>query len=97
MTTPITTSTPAVDRSDGKSQDEVVLEVRNLSKRFPVGNPLHPRFVHALTDASFTIARREVVALVGKSGSGKSTTARLIARLMPPSQRAHTAAWPRCA
>src|SRR4051794_27980005 len=68
----------------GGAAGEVVLEVRNLSKRFPVGTPLQPRFVHALTDASFTIARREVVALVGESGSGKSTTARLIARLTPP-------------
>jgi peptide/nickel transport system ATP-binding protein len=68
----------------GGSQNEVVLEVRNLTKRFPVGNPFKPRYVHALTDASFTIARREVVALVGESGSGKSTTARLITRLIPP-------------
>src|SRR5262245_10564283 len=66
------------------TQDDVVLEVRNLTKRFPVGNPLRPRHVHALTDASFTISRRQVVALVGESGSGKSTTARLIARLIPP-------------
>ncbi len=63
---------------------DVVLEVRNLTKRFPMGNPLKPKHVHALTDASFTISRGEVVALVGESGSGKSTTARLIVRLMPP-------------
>jgi peptide/nickel transport system ATP-binding protein len=62
----------------------VVLEVRNLTKRFPVGGLLNPRHVHALTDASFVIRRGEVLALVGESGSGKSTTARLISRLMPP-------------
>jgi peptide/nickel transport system ATP-binding protein len=61
-----------------------VLDVRNLTKHFRVGNVFQPKYVHALNDASFTIARREVVALVGESGSGKSTTARLIARLMPP-------------
>ncbi|MFL5734805.1 MAG: ABC transporter ATP-binding protein [Chloroflexia bacterium] len=89
-TTPIgstnsgTTSTIPVERAGAAPRDEVVLEVRNLTKRFPVGNPLRPRFVHALTNASFTISRREVVALVGESGSGKSTTARLIVRLMPP-------------
>src|SRR5947209_7763430 len=71
-------------RSTTGAQGEIVLDVRNLTKRFPVGNPFHPKYVHALNDASFTIARREVVALVGESGSGKSTTARLIARLMPP-------------
>jgi peptide/nickel transport system ATP-binding protein len=65
-------------------KNDVVLEVRNLTKRFPIGNPLRPKHVHALTDASFTISRGEVVSLVGESGSGKSTTARLIVRLMPP-------------
>lgn len=66
-------------------QDDVVLEARNLSKRFAVGSALRPRYVHALTDASFSIRRRQVVALVGESGSGKSTTARLLVRLMEPS------------
>lgn len=70
-------------RSTSDAQEEIVLDVRNLTKRFPVGNPLHPKYVHALNAASFTIARREVVALVGETGSGKSTTARLVARLMP--------------
>ncbi len=62
-----------------------VLEVRNLSKRFPVGGMFSPQNVHALENVSFSIARGEILALVGESGSGKSTTARLIARLMPPS------------
>jgi peptide/nickel transport system ATP-binding protein len=61
-----------------------VLEVRNLTKRFPLGGMFEKRAVHALEDASFSIRRGEVIALVGESGSGKSTTARLIARLMPP-------------
>lgn len=62
----------------------VVLDVRHLTKRFPIGSSLKPQHVHALTDASFTISRGEVVALVGESGSGKSTTARLITRLIEP-------------
>src|SRR5437868_3480166 len=66
------------------NQDEVVLDVRHLTKRFSVGTPFRPQFVHALTDASFTIARGQVVALVGESGSGKSTTARVITRLFEP-------------
>lgn len=61
-----------------------MLEVRNLTKRFPVGGFFKSRHVHALEDVSFTVRRGEVVSLVGESGSGKSTTARLIARLMPP-------------
>jgi peptide/nickel transport system ATP-binding protein len=62
----------------------VVLDIRHLTKQFPIGGMFRPRRVHALTDASFTISRGEVVALVGESGSGKSTTARLIARLIEP-------------
>jgi peptide/nickel transport system ATP-binding protein len=63
-----------------------VLEVRNLTKHFPVGSSLRPRHVHALNDVSFSIRRGKVVALVGESGSGKSTTARLIARLITPTR-----------
>lgn len=62
----------------------IVLDLRHLTKRFPIGNQMQQKFVHALTDASFTIRRGEVVALVGESGSGKSTTARLITRLIEP-------------
>src|SRR4051812_29950403 len=72
-------------RSNGSSS-ETVLEVRNLTKHFPVGNPLQPKHVHALNDASFTIGRGQVVALVGESGSGKSTTARVITRLVEPTR-----------
>jgi peptide/nickel transport system ATP-binding protein len=63
---------------------DAVLEVRNLTKRFPVGSAFRPRHVHALNDVSFVIRRGKVISLVGESGSGKSTTARLLARLMPP-------------
>jgi peptide/nickel transport system ATP-binding protein len=63
---------------------ENVIEVRNLTKHFPVGGLIGGQVVHALEDVSFSIPRGEVVALVGESGSGKSTTARLLARLMPP-------------
>lgn len=63
-----------------------VLDIRHLTKRFPIGNMLKQQQVHALTDATFTIKCGEVVALVGESGSGKSTTARLIARLIEPTR-----------
>ncbi|MBK7455745.1 MAG: ABC transporter ATP-binding protein [Anaerolineales bacterium] len=65
---------------------EVVLEVRNLTKYFPIGNTMRLKHVHALNDASFVIHRGEIVALVGESGSGKSTTARLITRLIEPTR-----------
>lgn len=64
--------------------DNIVLDVRGLTKHFPVGGMFNRKHVHALNEASFSIERGRVVSLVGESGSGKSTMARLIARLMPP-------------
>jgi peptide/nickel transport system ATP-binding protein len=60
-----------------------LIDVRHLTKHFPVGGLVSKQVVHALEDVSFTMPRGEVVALVGESGSGKSTTARMLARLMP--------------
>lgn len=51
----------------------VALAVRQLEKKY--------RRACVLTDVGFDVHRGEVVALVGRSGSGKSTIARLIARL----------------
>jgi peptide/nickel transport system ATP-binding protein len=61
------------------------LEVRNLSKRFPVGNAFRRSHVHAVDDVSFELRPGTITALVGESGSGKSTVARLLARLYDPS------------
>jgi peptide/nickel transport system ATP-binding protein len=60
-----------------------LLDIRNLTKQFPVGTFLNTRQVHAVEDVSFTLERGQVVALVGESGSGKTTTIRMIARLIP--------------
>ena len=60
-----------------------ILEVRRLTKHFPVGSFVNVRHVHAVENVSFSVRRGQVVALVGESGSGKTTTIRLIARLIP--------------
>jgi peptide/nickel transport system ATP-binding protein len=60
-----------------------LLDVRHLTKRFPVRQFLHTKYVHAVEDVSFAVERGQVMAVVGESGSGKSTTIRLIARLIP--------------
>jgi peptide/nickel transport system ATP-binding protein len=67
-----------------KSENTPMLEVRHLVKRFPLNDLIHPKFVHAINDISFSIRRGQVVSLVGESGSGKSTTARLVIRLIQP-------------
>ena len=80
-----TGSQRSIGTANGSAEATPLLQVRGLSKRFPVGGWFSRAQVHALDDASFDLRRGQVVALVGESGSGKSTTARLIARLIPPS------------
>jgi len=60
-----------------------LLSVRHLSTGFPIGG----RWVPAVQDVSFEIARGETLALVGESGSGKSLTAYSLMRLVPPPGR----------
>ena len=64
-----------------------VLSVRNLVKHFRVRSRGIIRRqigdVHAVCDVSFDIAERETLGLVGESGCGKSTTARLLLKLIP--------------
>ena len=61
------------------------LEVRSLTKRFPLGNAVRRAHVHAVDDVSFELRPGTITALVGESGSGKSTVARLLAHLSEPS------------
>ena len=58
---------------------EVVLEVQDLVKHFPGRGD----DVHAVCGVSFTVGRGETLGLVGESGCGKTTTARLILNLLP--------------
>ena len=60
------------------------LEVRNLTKRFPVSGAVRRAHVQAVDDVSFELRPAAITALVGESGSGKSTVARLLARLHDP-------------
>lgn len=65
-------------------QKDLVLDIKHLTKYFPIGGIRETRKVHAVDDVTFNVPRTEIVTVVGESGSGKSTTARLIARLIEP-------------
>jgi ABC-type oligopeptide transport system ATPase subunit len=68
--------------------EEPLVEVRDLVKRFPItrGVVLQRSVgaVEAVDGVSLRLARGETLGLVGETGCGKSTTARLITRLLDP-------------
>jgi oligopeptide transport system ATP-binding protein len=73
--------------ADPAEQGEVILEVTDLVKHFPVRSGFLQRrtgTVHAVSGVSFTVRRGETLGLVGESGCGKSTVARCVMRLIPP-------------
>jgi peptide/nickel transport system ATP-binding protein len=75
-----------------------LLELKNLEKRFELDKGFletiklrggrivrESRKVHAVNNISFNVDRGEALCVVGESGCGKSTVARLIAGLLTPS------------
>jgi len=63
-----------------------ILQVRDLVKDFPIRSGLFRRVVGAVQAVSgvcFDLGRGETLGFVGESGCGKSTTARVIIRLLP--------------
>ena len=68
-----------------RSDNGTILEVENLKKYFPVRRGFFQRicsWVRAVENVSFTIARSKTLGLVGESGCGKTTVARLILKLL---------------
>jgi oligopeptide/dipeptide ABC transporter ATP-binding protein len=68
---------------------EIVLEIKNLVKYFPIMSrgillKKEAGIVHAVDGVSFSVRRGETFGLVGESGCGKTSTARAILYLDPP-------------
>ncbi len=59
--------------------DEIVLDIENLEKTYAGG-------VHAVKGISFDVKKGESIAIIGSSGSGKSTVLRCINRLIEPTK-----------
>jgi peptide/nickel transport system ATP-binding protein len=59
-----------------------LVRARRLTVKFAQGNG----FVHAVNGVDFDLHEREVLCILGESGSGKSVTLRALMRLNPPSK-----------
>jgi len=70
-----------------------LIRVERLKKLFPVRKGLlsmmfsrKTEYVHAVDGVSFTISKGEIFGLAGESGCGKTTTGRLLLRLVEPTE-----------
>ena len=66
------------------SESTALLRTDGLSKYFKIGGALSRHLLHAVDDVSLSVGERQIVALAGESGSGKSTIARLLAKIYQP-------------
>jgi oligopeptide transport system ATP-binding protein len=69
--------------------NEPLLQVKGLKKYFPITGGIFGKKigeVKAVDNVSFTVYKGETLGLVGESGCGKSTTGRMLLRLIEPTE-----------
>lgn len=79
--------TPKVPKPIVESQSECLLQVKNLNIYFPVQKGFFKRssqVIKAVDDVSFELFEGETLGLVGASGSGKTSLAKALLFLIPP-------------
>ena len=72
-----------------EADDDPAIEVHDLTKHFRLsGGPIGAKraYVQAVDRISFSVSKGETLGIVGESGCGKSTTARLLMRLIEPDE-----------
>jgi peptide/nickel transport system ATP-binding protein len=71
------------------ADDNILVKISELSKLYPVGAGIFSQsdvFIHAVSKLNLNIIRGESVGLVGESGCGKTTTGKLLTRLVDPTE-----------
>jgi oligopeptide/dipeptide ABC transporter ATP-binding protein len=77
----------ALQTPESRAGHGPLVELQHLVKHFSVKQGVFATtkgVVHAVEDVSLTVNRGETLGIVGESGCGKSTTARLMVRLLEP-------------
>ena len=90
----VTATTTSAPQAAAPSAPDPLVQARDLAKTFDVSAPWLNRVIerqprtllHAVDGVSFDIERGQTLALVGESGCGKSTVARLLVGLYAPTR-----------
>jgi ABC-type oligopeptide transport system ATPase subunit len=66
---------------------DIVFQIKNLKKYYEISLGLFkkPKLIKAVDNISFDVKKGEILSIVGESGCGKSTTAKLILKIEEPS------------